>query len=90
MQVILIRLLNLKGDPMKNAVNWFEIPVTNFKRGIKFYGAVLEWEISEMPHPTLKYSMLPYNMPVDPTASWPSSLTPRETKLLSIQKINSK
>lgn len=30
---------------MANAVNWFEIPATNFDRAAKFYGAVLDAEI---------------------------------------------
>ena len=47
---------------MKNAINWFEIPVKNFKRAKTFYSAVLGAEISEMPHPTLKYGMLPADL----------------------------
>lgn len=30
---------------MSNAINWFEIPATNFERAIKFYGDVLEGEL---------------------------------------------
>jgi predicted enzyme related to lactoylglutathione lyase len=35
---------------MKNALNWFEIPATDFDRAVKFYGAILQTEIpcSEM------------------------------------------
>jgi uncharacterized protein len=31
-----------KEENMTNAINWFEIPVDNFERAVKFYGAVLE------------------------------------------------
>ncbi len=47
---------------MKNAVNWFEIPVKNFKRAKTFYGTLFNKELDEMPHPTLKYAMLPSDM----------------------------
>ena len=40
---------------MQNAINWFEIPVTDFVRAKKFYETLLEVEIMEMPHPTNKY-----------------------------------
>ena len=29
---------------MSNAINWFEIPATNLKRAVKFYGEVLDAE----------------------------------------------
>jgi uncharacterized protein len=32
---------------MKNMINWFEIPVTDFERARKFYQAVMEIEINE-------------------------------------------
>ncbi|MBI3587487.1 MAG: VOC family protein [Ignavibacteriales bacterium] len=47
---------------MKNAVNWFEIPVKNFERGKKFYSTIFGEEIQLMDHPTLKYGMLPVDM----------------------------
>ncbi|OFZ07200.1 MAG: hypothetical protein A3D92_12170 [Bacteroidetes bacterium RIFCSPHIGHO2_02_FULL_44_7] len=47
---------------MKNAINWFEIPVKNYDRGKKFYSTILGVEISEMPHPQLKYGILPIDM----------------------------
>ncbi|HEV8282965.1 MAG TPA: VOC family protein [Chitinophagaceae bacterium] len=47
---------------MKNAINWFEIPVKDFNRAKKFYGAVLGSKINDMPHPTLKYGVLPSDM----------------------------
>ena len=30
---------------MKNSLNWFEIPVADFDRAVKFYGAILETEL---------------------------------------------
>lgn len=30
---------------MKNSLNWFEIPATDFDRAIKFYNAILEAEL---------------------------------------------
>jgi predicted enzyme related to lactoylglutathione lyase len=47
---------------MKNAINWFEIPVKNFSRAKAFYAALFGAEIQEMPHPSLKYGMLPADM----------------------------
>jgi predicted enzyme related to lactoylglutathione lyase len=47
---------------MKNAINWFEIPVKNFERAKKFYSALFNTEIMIMPHPTYKYGMLPADM----------------------------
>lgn len=47
---------------MKNAINWFEIPVTNFERAKKFYEQIMNGEIQEMPHPEFKYGMLPADM----------------------------
>lgn len=44
---------------MKNAINWFEIPVTNFARAKKFYETILGGTITEIPHPQLKYGLLP-------------------------------
>lgn len=46
---------------MKNAINWFEIPVKNFDRAKKFYSTILGAEINEMPHPQLKYGILPFD-----------------------------
>ncbi len=47
---------------MKNAVNWFEIPVKNFERAKAFYSTLLGEEIMVMPHPEYKYGMLPADM----------------------------
>lgn len=47
---------------MNNAINWFEIPVTNFDRAKEFYGKLFGAEIQEMPHPEYRYGMLPADM----------------------------
>ena len=46
---------------MKNAINWFEIPVTDYKRAKAFYGAILGEEIIDMPMPGGNYGILPYD-----------------------------
>ena len=47
---------------MTNAINWFEIPVTDFTRAKKFYETILGGEIMEMPFPNGNYGMLPCDM----------------------------
>jgi predicted enzyme related to lactoylglutathione lyase len=47
---------------MTNAINWFEIPATDFARAKKFYETILGVAITEMPHPRFKYGMLPADM----------------------------
>jgi len=47
---------------MKNVINWFEIPVKNFARAKTFYSTVLGGAVTDMPHPTLKYGILPVDM----------------------------
>lgn len=47
---------------MKNSINWFEIPATNFERAKTFYEKLLGAEIQVMPHPELKYGVFPGDM----------------------------
>ena len=49
---------------MKNAINWFEIPVSNYERAKKFYDTILNLEITDfhMPEKNMKYGMFPYDM----------------------------
>ena len=47
---------------MTNSINWFEIPVKNFNRAKSFYELLLGDAIQEMPHPSLKYGILPGDM----------------------------
>lgn len=58
----LILNLNKESKRMTNAINWFEIPVTDFTRAKKFYETILGAEIIEMPFPGGKYGMLPADM----------------------------
>jgi len=49
---------------MKNAVNWFEIPVVNYERAKKFYSEILGEEIIDhhMEDKNMKYGIFPYDM----------------------------
>jgi hypothetical protein len=51
---------------MKNAINWFEIPVKNFDRAKRFYEAILGAPVQVMPSnpqmPPMKYGFLPFDM----------------------------
>jgi predicted enzyme related to lactoylglutathione lyase len=49
---------------MKNAINWFEIPVTNYERAKKFYNTILDVEIMDyhMPEKKMKYGIFSYDM----------------------------
>lgn len=48
---------------MKNAINWFEIPVNNYERAKKFYSEILDVEITDyhMPEKNMKYGMFPHD-----------------------------
>ncbi len=48
---------------MKNAISWFEIPVTNYERAKQFYNTVLDTEIKDhhMPEQNAKYGMFAYD-----------------------------
>ncbi|MEL6810729.1 MAG: VOC family protein [Bacteroidota bacterium] len=49
---------------MKNAINWFEIPVSNYERAKKFYSEVMGEEIIDhhMEDKNMKYGIFPYDM----------------------------
>lgn len=49
---------------MKNAVNWFEIPVRNYERAKKFYSDIIGAEIIDhhMEDKNMKYGIFPYDM----------------------------
>ncbi len=48
---------------MKNAVNWFEIPVKDYNRAKQFYVTVLGTEISDFPMPeqSMKYGIFTHD-----------------------------
>ncbi|WP_248723539.1 VOC family protein [Seonamhaeicola sp. ML3] len=48
---------------MKNAINWFEIPVSNYERAKEFYSTVMDSEIMDhhMPEQNVKYGMFAHD-----------------------------
>ena len=46
----------------QNAINWFEIPVTDMTRACKFYGAVLATEMTPDPNMDMPYAFFPIDM----------------------------
>lgn len=44
---------------MNHAINWFEIPVTDFNRAKAFYETILSVIIGEMPFPEGRYGLFP-------------------------------
>ncbi len=48
---------------MKNAISWFEIPVTNYERAKQFYSTVMDSEIQDhhMPEQNVKYGMFAHD-----------------------------
>ncbi len=45
---------------MSNALNWFEIPVTDLARAKRFYGRVLEADLREESMAGMEMAILPY------------------------------
>ncbi len=43
-----------------NAVNWFEIPVSDFARAKKFYSTIFDYEMPEMEMDSVRMGMLPF------------------------------
>ncbi|WP_298904750.1 VOC family protein [uncultured Psychroserpens sp.] len=48
---------------MKNAVNWFEIPVKDYERAKQFYATVMDSKITDLPMPedNMKYGVFEYD-----------------------------
>jgi predicted enzyme related to lactoylglutathione lyase len=48
---------------MKNAINWFEIPVTDYQRAKTFYQTILNISITDMPMPeeNVEYGIFPHD-----------------------------
>ncbi len=44
-----------------NAINWFEIPVSDFKRAKQFYSAIYAYDMPEMEMASVTMGMLPYD-----------------------------
>jgi len=50
---------------MKNALSWFEIPVTDYARAKKFYSALVGAELQEVPMgDEMQYAMFPLEEPM--------------------------
>lgn len=47
---------------MINAINWFEIPVTDYDRAKKFYETLFGAGLMQMPFPGGKYGIFPSDM----------------------------
>jgi predicted enzyme related to lactoylglutathione lyase len=52
--------MNEKMSAQTNAINWFEIPVTDIDRAKKFYEQIFEIKMDEMEMPGMKYAMFPF------------------------------
>jgi len=48
---------------MKNALNWFEIPVDNMARARRFYGTLFDTDLAIEPMCGGEMSLLPYERP---------------------------
>ena len=46
---------------MSNAINWFELPATNFKRATDFYSKVLSADLQHVENNGLKMAFLPHS-----------------------------
>lgn len=47
-------------ETMHNAINWFEIPVTDFDRAKKFYSTIYDFEMFETTTREIRMGFLPY------------------------------
>jgi len=45
---------------MTNAINWFEIPATDFQRAVTFYGAIFETSLQHVRMDGFDMGMFPY------------------------------
>src|SRR6476619_3663038 len=46
---------------MKNAISWFQIPVTNFERAVKFYSTILSAELTQAEAMGHKIAIFPHD-----------------------------
>lgn len=53
--------MNEKMSASTNALNWFEIAVTDMPRAKKFYESIFEIDMQEMEMPGMHYSMFPFD-----------------------------
>ena len=50
---------------MKNAISWFQIPVTDFERAVKFYSDVLSTEFTKTQAMGAKVAIFPHDRETD-------------------------
>jgi uncharacterized protein len=53
--------MNEKMSAETNAINWFEIPVTDIARAKAFYESIFEVKMEEMEMPGMQYAMFPFD-----------------------------
>jgi uncharacterized protein len=53
--------MNDKMSAETNAINWFEIPVTDIARAKAFYESIFEIKMEEMEMPGMQYAMFPFD-----------------------------
>ena len=53
--------MNERMSSETNALNWFEIPVTDIARAKKFYESIFEIKMEEMEMEGMKYAMFPFS-----------------------------
>jgi uncharacterized protein len=53
--------MNERMSSETNAINWFEIPVTDISRAKKFYESIFEINMEEMEMAGMKYAMFPFD-----------------------------
>ena len=53
--------MNEKMSSETNALNWFEIPVTDISRAKKFYETIFEISMEDMEMSGMKYAMFPFD-----------------------------
>lgn len=53
--------MNERMSAETNAINWFEIPVTDISRAKAFYERIFEIKMEEMELPGMQYAMFPFD-----------------------------
>jgi uncharacterized protein len=57
--IFTLQMEQQKIQHMKNQINWFEIPVTDYDRAKKFYETIMEWTIGDRQFGDWKMGMFP-------------------------------
>jgi uncharacterized protein len=58
-----VHLLKTNNMQLGNALNWFEIPVTDFERAKKFYETIFDYQMPEMQMGTNRMGFFLYDQP---------------------------